>query len=84
MLKTILTRSSLGTPIADVISPMPYPAVFTMTEEASILGRQHTVRSLFLRELSDDAIHTIVREAAAVLIFSNSANITYSTVKGML
>ncbi|HEX9134819.1 MAG TPA: hypothetical protein VF844_21245 [Ktedonobacteraceae bacterium] len=65
--RVVAPLRALGTPIADVISPMPYPAMFAMTEEASILGRQHAVRSLFLRTLSDDAIHTIVREAAAVI-----------------
>lgn len=65
--RVVAPLRSLGTPIADIISPMPYPAMFVMTEEASILGRQHTVRSLFMRTLSDDAIHTMVREAAAVV-----------------
>jgi len=58
---------TLGTPIADVIAPMPYPAMFAMTEEATIRGLQHAVRSLFLRTLSDEVIHTIVEEAAAIM-----------------
>jgi FAD/FMN-containing dehydrogenase len=58
---------TLGTPIADLISPMPYPAMFALTEKATIRGLQHAVRSLFLRTLSDEVIHTIVEEATAIM-----------------
>lgn len=65
--RVVAPLRALGTPIADVISPMPYPAMFAMTEEASVRGFQHSVRSLFLRTLSDDVIHTIVEQAAAIM-----------------
>jgi FAD/FMN-containing dehydrogenase len=65
--RVVAPLRTLGTPIADVISPMPYPAMFAMTQEATIRGLQHTVRSLFLRALSDDVIHTIVEEAVAIV-----------------
>jgi FAD/FMN-containing dehydrogenase len=57
----------LGTPIADLISPMPYPAMFALTEKATIRGLQHSVRSLFLRAFSDEVIHAIVEEAATIM-----------------
>jgi FAD/FMN-containing dehydrogenase len=65
--RVVAPLRTLGTPIADLIAPMPYPALFAMTEEATIRGLQHSVRSLFLRALSDDVIHTIVEEAAAIM-----------------
>jgi FAD/FMN-containing dehydrogenase len=65
--RVVAPLRTLGTPIADVISPMPYPAMFALNEEGTIRGLQHSVRSLFLRALSDDVIHTIVEEAAAIM-----------------
>ncbi len=65
--RVVAPLRGLGTPIADIIGPMPYPAMFAMTEEASRLGLQHSVRSMFLRTLSDDVIHAIVEETAAIM-----------------
>ena len=65
--RVVAPLRQLATPIADVISPMPYPAMFALTEEGTIRGLQHAVRSLFLRTLSDEVIHTIVEEAAAIM-----------------
>jgi FAD/FMN-containing dehydrogenase len=65
--RVVAPLRTLGTPIADVIGPMPYPAMFAMTEEASVHGFQHSVRSMFLRTLSNDVIHTIVEQAAVIM-----------------
>jgi len=65
--RVVAPLRQLATPIADVISPMPYPGMFALTEEATVRGLQHSVRSLFLRTLSDEVIHTIVEEAAAIM-----------------
>jgi len=65
--RVVAPLRTLGTPIADVIGPMPYPAMFAMTEEASVHGFQHSVRSMFLRTLSNGVIHTIVEQAAAIM-----------------
>ena len=65
--RVVAPLRTLGTPIADLISPMPYPALFALTEEGTIRGLRHAVRSLFLRTLSDEVIHTIVEEAAAIM-----------------
>jgi FAD/FMN-containing dehydrogenase len=65
--RVVAPLRQLATPIADVISPMPYPAMFAMTEEATIRGLQHAVRSQEQRALSDEVIHTIVEEAAAIM-----------------
>ncbi len=53
---------SLGTPIADVIGPMPYPALFAMTEEATVKGLHHEVRSTYLKEIDDELIRTIIEQ----------------------
>jgi hypothetical protein len=65
--RVVAPLRQLATPIADVISPMPYPAMFALTEEATVRGLQHAVRSLFLRALSDEVIHAIVEGAAAIM-----------------
>lgn len=65
--RVVAPLRTLGTPIAELIVPMPYPAMFAFTEEASIRGLQHSVRSLFLETLNDDVVHTIVAETAAIM-----------------
>ena len=65
--RVVAPLRTLGTPIADVIAPMPYPAMFAMTEQATVRGLQHAMRSLFLRTVSDEVVHTIVEEAAAIM-----------------
>ena len=47
--------------------PCPTPATFAMTEQATVRGLQHAMRSLFLRTVSDEVVHTIVEEAAAIM-----------------
>jgi len=54
----------LGTPVADVIAPMPYAGMFALTQEATARGLHHTVRSMFFKRLNGDIIHTIVEQAA--------------------
>jgi FAD/FMN-containing dehydrogenase len=51
---------ALATPIANVVMPMPYPGIFQFTEEAS-KPHANSVRTLFLDELDDDVIATMIR-----------------------
>jgi len=53
----------LGTPIADIAGPMPYPAIFALTDEASRPERA-AVRSGYLATLTDDTLEAIVEHAA--------------------
>jgi Berberine and berberine like len=53
--------------LADVIAPMPYPAIFAFMEVGEIRGLQHHVRSLFLETLSSEALHTLVDASLAIL-----------------
>ena len=65
--RVVAPLRNLGTPIADIIAPMPYPVMFALSEEATVRGLQQYVRSMFVRTLRDDVIHTIVEESAAVI-----------------
>ncbi|MEO3759265.1 FAD-binding oxidoreductase [Mycobacterium sp. B14F4] len=52
---------TFGTPIADLVQPMPYPTVNTLLDD--LLGKKGTLnywKSGFLRELSDAAIDVLV------------------------
>jgi hypothetical protein len=61
--RVVAPLRTLGTPIADLIAPMPYPAMFALNEEATKRGQVHDGRSLLLRTVDDEALHTLVREA---------------------
>jgi FAD/FMN-containing dehydrogenase len=50
---------ALGTPIADVVDVMPYPAIYDFTAEAAARHGAE-VRSMFSQELSDDAIDALI------------------------
>ena len=65
--RVIAPLRTLGTVVADVISPIPYPVMFAFTEEASMRGFPQYVRSLFARMLSDEIVQTIVTEASSVI-----------------
>lgn len=51
---------ALGTPIADILGPMPYVAMFQMTAEASARGNQHDIRSMFTDRFDSELIDTTV------------------------
>ena len=61
--RAVAPLRALGTPITDLIVPMPYPAMFAQTEEATKRGSMHDGRSLLLRTVDDEVLHTLVREA---------------------
>jgi len=65
--RVVAPLRTLGTPIADVIAPMPYPAMFALTREGTVRGLQHHGRSLFLKTLNDDVLHTIVEESVPLM-----------------
>lgn len=57
----------LGTPIADLIAPMPYPDIFALTAVGEIPGLQHHTRSQFFETFSDEMIHTLVESAQSIM-----------------
>jgi FAD/FMN-containing dehydrogenase len=56
----------LATPIVDITTPMPYPAIYALTAEAGTPGHYSDVRSMFMDELDDDAIATIMRQMNSI------------------
>jgi FAD/FMN-containing dehydrogenase len=63
-----LLRSAreFGPPVADLLSPMPYTTVQRVFDPSYPPGLLNYWKSSFLRELSDDAIDTLVEAYAAV------------------
>jgi FAD/FMN-containing dehydrogenase len=57
----------LGTVVADVVAPIPYPVMFAFTEEAARPGFPQYVRSMFAQTLSDEVVQTIVAEASQII-----------------
>lgn len=55
---------SLGSTIADLITPMPYPGIFALTEPATVKGEYHDGRSMFLRTMDEQVIGAIVDGAS--------------------
>src|SRR5262249_4859754 len=52
-----------GPPIADLINPMPYPAMQQMIDGAAPFGLRSYWKGQFLRDLPDEAIDTFVQFA---------------------
>ncbi|MGZ6365552.1 MAG: FAD-binding oxidoreductase [Ktedonobacteraceae bacterium] len=65
--QVIAPLRKLGTIVADVISPIPYPVMFAFTEEASKPGFPQYVRSLFVSRLSDKLVQKLVTQANGVI-----------------
>jgi FAD/FMN-containing dehydrogenase len=57
----------LATPIADLVGPMAYPALFDLTQVGTIRGLEQHVRSLFLQTLSGEVLHTLTEETLATM-----------------
>ncbi len=51
---------SLAAPLLDLIGPMPYPALFAITEEATIKGRGEELRSTYLHAADDALLDTVL------------------------
>ena len=57
---------TFGSPLADVIGPMPYSAQQNLLVDGFPSGLQNYWKSNFLADLSDDAIETIIKQFTAV------------------
>jgi len=57
---------AFGPPIADLVRPMPYSTMNTLTDEAAPPGLRHYWKQSLLRGLTDDAIDTIIAHVARV------------------
>lgn len=63
--EAIAPLRSLATPIVEVLSPMPYPAMFSFTDHALPPVAYIDVRSCFLEEIDDSFIEMLVKQTAA-------------------
>ena len=64
--KVLRPLREFGSPIQDMIGPMPYSGMQTLLDEAALPGNRYYLRSDFMTELSDDAIDTMVSHFAKV------------------
>jgi hypothetical protein len=55
-----------GTPVADLMGPIPYTQMQTMINAAAPHGNRYYWKSDFLEELSDEAIAVVVSHAASI------------------
>ena len=61
--KVLKPLRTFGSPMADMIQPMPFPQMQTLLDAAFPAGNQNYWKSTFLRGLSDDAIPVLVQHA---------------------
>jgi FAD/FMN-containing dehydrogenase len=61
--KAMAPLRALAEPIADLVGPMPYPAIYNFTDE-STAPHGAALRSMFADDLSDDAIDAILAALA--------------------
>ena len=61
--KVLKPLRTFGSPMADMIQPMPFPQMQTLLDAAFPDGNQNYWKSTFLRGLSDDAIPVLVQHA---------------------
>ena len=57
----------LGTPIADLIAPMPYADIFQFNEIGEVRGLQHHVATSFIETISQEMVHALVSGAQKVM-----------------
>jgi FAD/FMN-containing dehydrogenase len=65
--RVVAPLRQLATPMADVVAPIPYPAIFAFTEIGEMRGLQHHVRSQFFETLSDEMLHALAEAAQAIM-----------------
>ncbi len=65
--RVVAPLRQLATPIADLVAPIPYSAIFASTGVGEIRELQHHVRSQFFETLSDEMLHALVEAAQAIM-----------------
>jgi FAD/FMN-containing dehydrogenase len=64
--RVIKPLREFGSPVADLVAPLPYLAMQGLGESMYPQGRRNYWKSNFIKEFSDDAIETMVAQAADV------------------
>jgi FAD/FMN-containing dehydrogenase len=65
--RVVAPLRTLGPVLADLVAPMPYPAIFHLAEAAEIRGLQHHVRSHLFDRPSEEMVHALAEAAQAVM-----------------
>ncbi len=58
--RAVAPLRALAEPVADLLGPLPYPALYQFTEVGERLGAQHHDRAMYLRQFGDDAASTVM------------------------
>ncbi len=54
----------LGTPLVDIVGPMPYPAIFQFTDDASVYGIQQYTRSVMVDAVDETLLSALLASGA--------------------
>ncbi|HEY1388224.1 MAG TPA: FAD-binding oxidoreductase [Ktedonobacterales bacterium] len=57
----------LGTPLVDIVGPMPYPAIFQFTDDASVYGIRQYTRSVMVDTVDDELLSVLLASGAAAV-----------------
>ncbi len=57
----------LGTPLVDIVGPMPYPAIFQFTDDASVYGIRQYTRSVMVDSVDDALLSALLTSGATDL-----------------
>jgi FAD/FMN-containing dehydrogenase len=55
----------LGTPLVDIVGPMPYPAIFQFTDDASVYGIRQYTRSVMVDGVDEALLSALLASGAA-------------------
>ena len=58
--RDVAPRRSAGTPLVDLIQPMPYPVVNTLLDDAYARGVRNYWKSAFFKDFNDEAVEMMV------------------------
>ncbi len=64
--KVVAKLRALGTPIADLVGPMPYPGMFQLTEGLAVKGKHHAMRSTYLNQVDEGMLDAVVEAGATM------------------
>ncbi len=57
--RVVAPLRDLGTPVAELIGPMPYPGMFALTADIAKPGHRLAVRSMYLNDVDSEVAETI-------------------------
>jgi FAD/FMN-containing dehydrogenase len=58
--RAVAPLRALAEPVADLLGPMPYPALYQFTKAGETRGAQHHDRAMYARHFDDDAAATVM------------------------